>query len=221
MHYYIATKRNWIQICEYRSSRGNIGGTAAVLAVVYSDNTAKTIAVAGGQGATTGYGAGGSAGLYGQNTSGGGCNSNAGGGQGAGPTYNGAGGGAGSSCNSHTATAGLSGITITLSDGITYGQGRFANQQYPGGGGGAGWYAGGQGGNGCCMLAPGAGGSNFVGRYYNGSSWTPHASTSTFTNGLTDEITGITYWQQTSSNGGSVRDSLIIEVGPDIEDIIG
>jgi hypothetical protein len=197
---------------------GKIGGTAAVLAVVYSDNTAKTIAVAGGQGGEAGYGPGGSAGLIGQNTVGGGCNSNAGGGQGAGPTYNGAGGGAGSNCNDHNATAGSSGITITLPDGITYGQGVYTpNSNYPGAGGGAGWYAGGGGGNGCCMMASGGGGSNFVGRYYNGSSWTPHASTSTFTNGLTDPITGITYWQQTSSNGGSVRDRLIIEVGPEIQ----
>jgi hypothetical protein len=188
------------------------GGGATIVAIEYNDGTAKTIAVAGGGG-----GGGASNGEHGSAGPGGNANlvasgalhGNAGGG--AGPTYHGSGGGSGSS----------SGSAVTLTNGITYGiGGKYSgSSQYGGAGGGGGWFGGG-GGGGTNGVHGGAGaGSNFVGRYNNAGSWTPHANTVTFTNTLTDQITGVTYWQQSSSGGGSSR-SVTIEVGPEINSVV-
>ena len=207
------------------------GGGAALVAVTYTDGTAKTILVAGGGGgggfANGGSGPtyGGSAGLIAEagprGCGGAGCTNGGGGG---GPTYNGGGGPAGPAGDGEfgPGRSGIGGISQITAEGISYGKGGGYNfGAYASGTGGGGWFGGGQGGGGMHIITGGGGGSNFVGRYNNAGSWVPHSNSQTFTDALTDQETGVTYWQQTSTNGHQSSAYVTIEVGPSINAVVG
>ena len=144
------------------------------------------------------------------------------GGGGGGNTYNGAAGGAGPGGEFGGGRSGQAATRVTDSAGIEYGQGGHpVGRPYGGGGGGGGWYGGGSGGGGMHIHGQGGGGSSFVGRYNTGSAWLPHAGGTTLSDGLTDAVTGVSYWVINNQLGGNTSPhSIQIEIGPEIQEIV-